>query len=245
MDSDTKRMVNIAVAWCGPVFVLGYIIFWAMLGHNVPPPNVMGMTPEQLVSEYYGKYQSEISVGMIGCCVVGLIYTPWSLLLASMLRDDDGQLGVLSMMEAAGGILTGWVLAFCPAIWGTCAILTNQVSPELVRSLHVMGWVIYDCTFMVTSIQLFGLGAYTVLNKKQKIFPAWAGWFAIAVGVIFIPLVLIPFVSEGPFAVSGMWNFYIVFGTWLFGFFVPYSFFMLKATMGVSRGAHHTLRPAH
>ena len=93
MDSDTKRMVNIAVAWCGPVFVLGYIIFWAMLGHNVPPPNVMGMTPEQLVSEYYGKYQSEISVGMIGCCVVGLIYTPWSLLLASMLRDDDGQLG--------------------------------------------------------------------------------------------------------------------------------------------------------
>ena len=245
MDKEVKRMVQLGIAWCGPLFVLGYIVFWAILGHNVPPPNMMGMTAEQLVSEYYGKYQNEIAVGMVGCATIGLLYMPWSLLLASMLRDEDGSMGVLSLMEAAGGTLTGWLLAFCPAIWATCALLTNTVSPDLIRAMHVFTWVIYDCTYMITTIQLLGLGLYTVLNKKQVLFPAWAGWSAIAVGIIFVPLVLMPFVSEGPFTVGGSWNFFIVFGTWLFAFFAPYSYFMLKALMGQSRSAPHTLRPAH
>jgi len=228
MDSHAKRMAEIGVAWCGPLFVIGYIVFWAILGHNVPPPNMVALTPEQLVSEYYGKYQNEIAVGMIGCCVVGLLYMPWSLLLASKLRDEDGSMGVLSLMEAAGGTLTAWVLAFCPAIWATCALLATSVSPELIKAMHFFTWVIYDCTFMITTVQLTGLGLYTVLNKKQTVFPAWAGWCAIAVGIIFLPLVLVPLVKEGPFMVGGTWNFYVVFGTWLFGFFCPYSYFMLK-----------------
>jgi len=66
MDGETKRLVRIAIAWCGPAFVVGFIVFWAVLGHNVPPPNMMGMTSAQLISEYYGKYQNEIAIGMIG-----------------------------------------------------------------------------------------------------------------------------------------------------------------------------------
>ena len=77
-------------------------------------------------------------------------------------------------------------------------------------------------------MQLTGLGLYTILNKRQTVFPAWAGWCAIAIGIIFLPLVLIPFVNEGPFMIPGMWNFYIAFSTWLFFFFTPYSYFMLK-----------------
>ena len=83
-------------------------------------------------------------------------------------------------------------------------------------------------TFMITTIQTTGLGLYTILNKKQTIFPAWAGWCTIAVGITFIPLVLMPFVSDGPFTVNGTWNFWIVFSVWLFAFFTPYSYFMIK-----------------
>jgi hypothetical protein len=36
-----------------------------------------------------------------------MFYTPWSLLLATMLSDEDGSLGVLDSIEAAGGVLTG------------------------------------------------------------------------------------------------------------------------------------------
>ena len=245
MDNETKRLVQIAIALSGPLFVIGYIICWAILGHNVPPPNMMGMTPAQLISEYYGKYQNDIAVGMVGCATIGMLYTPWSLLLATLMREEDGSLGVLSLMESAGGILTGWLLAFCPAIWATCALLATSVSAELIKAMHVFTWIIYDCTYMITSMQLFGLGAYVVLNKKQAVFPAWSGWCAIAIGVIFIPLVLVPFVSEGPFAVGGMWNFYIVFGAWLIAFQLPFSYFMLKAVSGSKQVAGRVLSPAN
>jgi hypothetical protein len=245
MDNETKRLVQIAVAWCGPVFVIGFIIFWAVLGHNVPPPNMMGMTSAQLISEYYGKYQNEIAVGMIGSATMGMFYTPWSLLLATMLRDEDGSLGVLALIEAAGGILTGWLLAFCPAIWAACALLATSVSPDLIKAMHVMTWIIFDCTYMITTIQLLALGAYIVLNKRQATFPAWTGWCAIAIGITFVPLVLMPFVTEGPFAVNGMWNFFFIFSIWLFAFQIPIGYFMLKEVMGHKRVARQVLSHAN
>jgi hypothetical protein len=245
MDSQAKRMVSIAAAWCMPIFVIGFIIFWAVLGHNVPPPNMMGMSAAQLVSDYYGKYQTQIEIGMIGSATMGLFYTPWSLLLATMLREDDGSLGVLSLTEAAGGILTGWLLAFCPAMWATCAFLTGSVSPDLIRSLHVMTWIIFDCTYMITTIQLAALGAYIILNKKQVLFPAWTGWAAIAIGVSFVALVLMPFVTEGPFAVGGTWNFFIIFSAWLFAFQLPIGIYMLKAVMSGQPSPKRALSPAH
>jgi len=228
MDKETKNLLELGLAWCGPLFVLGFIVFWAIMGHNVPPPNVMGMTAEQLVGEYYGPYRMSIAIGMAGSCVTGMLYLPWSCLLALMMREESGHLSVFSFLELTGGALTAWVLAFCPALWMTCAILAPTVDPQLIRLLHTAGWFVFDVTFMVTTVQLTGLGLYTILNKRQTVFPAWAGWCAIAIGIIFLPLVLIPFVSEGPFAISGMWNFYIAFSTWLFFFFTPYSYFMLK-----------------
>jgi hypothetical protein len=244
MDADTKRLVQIVIAWCGPVFVIGFIIFWAILGHNVPPPNMMGMSAAQLISEYYGKYQNEIAVGMIGSATMGMFYAPWSLLLATMLRDEDGSLGVLALIEASGGVLTGWLLVFCPAIWAACALLATSVSPDLIKAMHVMTWIIFDCTYMITTIQLLGLGAYIVLNKKQATFPAWSGWCAIAIGITFVPLVLMPFVTEGPFAVNGMWNFFFIFSIWLFAFQIPIGYFMLREVMGYKRVARQVLSHA-
>jgi hypothetical protein len=244
MDSENARLVRIGVAWCGPLFVIGFIICWAVLGHNVPPPNMMGMTSAQLISEYYGKYQSEIATGMIGSATIGMLYTPWSLLLATLLREQDGSLGVLSLIEGAGGILTGWLLAFCPAIWATCALLATSVSPDLIRAMHVMTWIIFDCTYMITTIQLLALGTYIVLNKRQAIFPAWTGWCAIAIGITFVPLVLMPFVSDGPFAVNGTWNFFFIFSIWLFAFQIPIGYYMLKEVMGHKQVAHHAVPAA-
>ncbi len=228
MDKETKNLVELCVAYCGPVFVIGYIIFWGILGNNIPPPNVMGMTPEQLISDYYGPNRMSIAIGMTGCCVLALLYLPWSCLLSFMMRDEAGNLSIFSFMELTGGALTAWVLSFCPALWLACAIMSPTVDPMLIKFFHTGAWFIYDITFMVTTVQLTGLGLYTILNKRQTVFPAWAGWCAIAIGIVFLPLVLIPFVSEGPFMIPGTWNFYIAFSSWLFGFFSPYSYFMIK-----------------
>jgi hypothetical protein len=227
MEDSSTRAIERGLAWCGPIFIVGMTYCWAVMGHNAPPPNVLAMTSEQLVSEYYGKYPS-IGPGMIGAATFGLFYTLWSVLVAKLLREDNGSFGVLSMLELAGGILTGWLLASCSAIWATCAVLANQVSPDTIKMVHTFAWVMFDCTYMITTMQMVAMGLYTILNKKQTMFPVWAGWTAIAIGVSFVALVLMPFVTEGPFALPGLWNFWLIFCGWIFAYFGVYSFYLLK-----------------
>ena len=227
MGENVKRAIERGMAWAGPIFVLGFAWFWGVLGHNLPPPNMNGLTGQELVETYYGRYP-EIGVGMIASATFGLFYTIWSCLLASLMRDENGQMGPLSLLELAGGILTGWLLAFCPAMWAACSLLAHQVSPDLIKMVHTFTWFIFDCTYMITTMQMVGVGLWTVLNKKQTIVPAWAGWTCMAIGISFVALVIMPFVSEGPFAVMGLWNYWIIFGAWLLAFFAVYNFYVLK-----------------
>jgi hypothetical protein len=227
MEESATRAIERGLAWCGPIFIVTMIIGWAVMGHNIPPPNMMAMSPDQLVSDYYGKYPS-IGPGMIGAATFGMFYTLWSILLAKLMREDNGSFGVLSMMELSGGILTGWLFAFCSAMWAACSVLVYQVPPETIKMIHTLTWFIFDCTYMITTMQMVAMGLYTILNKKQTMFPAWAGWTAIAVGVSFVALVLMPFVTEGPFALPGLWNFWLIFNMWIFAYFGIYNFYVLK-----------------
>jgi len=227
MDENAKRAVERGLAWCGPFFIVTIIATWGVMGHNIPPPNMMAMTGEELISEYYGKYAS-IAPGYVAAATFGLFYTVWSCLLASLMRDGNGSIGVLGLIELSGGILTGWLFAFCSMMWAACAVLYADVSPDVIKMVHTMTWFIFDCTYMITTIQMVALGLWTVLNKRQTMFPAWAGWTSAAIGVAFVPLVLIPFVTEGPFTVPGMWNFWLIFSAWIFAFFGVYNFYVLR-----------------
>lgn len=227
MDETVSRNIEKGLAWAGPVFVVTVFYCWGVLGHNIPPPNMMAMTPEQLISEYYGKYP-EIAVGMIGTATFGLFYTIWSCQIASLMTDDKGRMGSLGLMELSGGILTGWLFAFCGAIWAACSLLVGQVSADVIKMTHTFTWIIFDCTYMITTMQMFALGLWTVLNKRQTVVPAWAGWTAMAIGAAFVALVFMPFVTEGPFAVNGAWNYWIIFGTWLLAYFAVYNYYFLR-----------------
>ena len=241
MNDNQKRAVNIALAYCGPGFVIGYIIFWGILGHNIPPVNFMALSGEQLIAEYYAKYP-EIATAMIASAFFGGLYLPWSCLLSSLLREKDGSMGALSLMELTGGALSALLLVMAPVFWAACALLYPYVNPETIKLLHAGTWFLYDCTYVVTTAQMLGVGLYTIMNKEQKIFPAWAGWCTVAGGTMLIPLSLMPFMTEGPFRVAGLWNFWIAFSGWLTGFFCIFSFYILKH---VHSSKNETKSPAY
>ena len=163
MEKSATRAIERGLAWCGPIFIVAMIYFWAVMGHNIPPPNTMAMSAQELVSEYYGKYPS-IGPGMIGAATFGMFYTLWSILLAKLMREDNGSFGVLSMMELSGGILTGWLFAFCSAMWAACSVMVDQVPPETIKMVHTFTWFIFDCTYMITTMQMVAMGLYSVLN---------------------------------------------------------------------------------
>jgi len=226
MDAKVKVKFELVAALCGPLFVISYLVFWGILGHNVPPPSP-AYSAQELVAHYYGRFHSDILLGMVGCAVAGILYLPWTAQLSAMMNRAEADIRVLSYAQLLGGSITAWLLAECPALWALAAA-TPTSQPDLVQLAHRGAWFIYDLTYLITSVQMFACGAFAIFSRRSSaVFPAWAGWLAVIGGLSFLPLSAIAYVTSGPFALDGGWNFYFVFGIWLV-WFSTYSVYMLK-----------------
>mgnify|MGYP000594281703 CR=1 FL=1 len=53
---------------------------------------------------------------------------------------------------------TALPFAFCSAMWAACAVLVGQVSPEIIKMVHTFSWFIFDCTYMITTMQMVAMG---------------------------------------------------------------------------------------
>lgn len=51
MDEQTKILYQKISIYCGPIFVTTFVIFWAWLGHNLPPPH-----PDWPVQAFTDRY---------------------------------------------------------------------------------------------------------------------------------------------------------------------------------------------
>ena len=72
-------------AWAAPLMILGYVVGWAILGHNVPPPDP-SYTAQQLVDDYYLKYRGDIMLGQAISAFFGLLYLPFTCLIGVQMR---------------------------------------------------------------------------------------------------------------------------------------------------------------
>src|SRR5205823_13785360 len=88
--------------------------------------------------------------------------------------------------------------------------------------------VYYNLTCMVTGVEMLAIGIYALTDKsKSPVWPRWAGWLAIGGALSFVPESVIPYVTTGPFAVNGAWNFWVAFPWWLIWFGV-FTFYMMR-----------------
>ena len=227
MNANTKLdlQIQLACAWFGPICILGYLIFWGILGHNIPPPTP-GWSAEQLIANYFGPYHSDILAGMTGCAVVGILYVPWVSVLCVMMRRKEHESPVLANIQLLGRGITAWLLAMCPAMWALAAWY-NTSNPMMTDMLWRMAWFIYMLTYMITTVEMVACGVYTLIDRsKNPIFPQWAGVVAIFCGLTFIVDSTVPYFGSGPFALNGFVDFYITFTCWLIWFAI-YSYLMI------------------
>src|SRR5258708_33299309 len=151
MNEDILRKVQIVCAWCGPAFVVFYGLSWCILGHNYPPPDST-YSAADLVNKFYLKYRGDILLGQSLSTCLGMLYLPWTCQLSAMMWKRDKS-HILSLRQLTGGVLTPWVLAFCPALLLWCAGMAGSVDPVIVKSVHFMGWYLYDLTYITTHLE--------------------------------------------------------------------------------------------
>jgi hypothetical protein len=200
-------------AWAGPVFLVGYVISWGILGFNVPPNE-----PSIALPDLYAHYLAN-SVRIRLAFVLSVFFIPFyfvfSCVVSRLMQTIEGPDGPLAVVEQLGGaatVVVGMVAGIC---WLTAGYRIEERTPEIVRALHDFGWLFFDTTYMVTGVQMLALGTVFLLDpRSEPLVPRWLCWYTYAVVGMFLPLSLLPFFYAGPFAWSGLFCYWISLGSW-------------------------------
>ena len=200
-------------AWAGPVFLIGYLATWAVMGYNVPP-----FEPGISATDLYAHYLNN-TVRIRAAFVLSVFFMPFYFVFSSVIsrimqkiEGPDGPLSIVEQMGGATTVVVGLVAGIC---WLTAGFRVEERTPEIVRTLHDFGWLFFDTTYMTTGLQMIAMGIIFLNDRRsQPLIPKWLCWYTFAVVAAFLPLTLLPFFYKGPFAWSGMFCYWVSLGTW-------------------------------
>jgi hypothetical protein len=226
MDRQTSLKWQLFSAWCGPIFVVSFLIFWGWIGHNLPPagPN---LTATQIAA-WYVAHTSGIRIGFVGAVVVICFYMPWTAVLSARLAKIEGAFPVMAFLQLIGGALTVMVVSMSAACWIAAAFRPER-DPQITQMLHDLGWLTIDQLYACTTWQMIA-AAIVGLNDKSEhpMLPRWVCWYAIWAGLTFLPASLTAFLKTGAFAWNGVASYYFPYFAWL-SWFALFSWFIIKS----------------
>lgn len=195
-------------AWAGPVFILGFLVSWALLAKFLPPPPQYWSADEVL--RFYTDFNIRIRAGMMGILLFAPLYFVWSAVVSKIIQRLEGNDGVLANVELMGGVCTTIITLGLGVMWLGASFRTQARTPQDVQLLHDLGWLYFNCTFMVTLIQMVSYGTAMLMDRRSvPLFPQWMGWLSYATASTFLVVVLMPFVMNGPFAWHGLLTYWI------------------------------------
>lgn len=229
MTNEQNLRWQLICAWCGPTFVVLFLLCWGWIGGNLPPAGP-GLSAEEIAA-YYRANSVGIRIGFVGAVVFMCLYMPWSAVLSARMARVEGAMRSLSYLQLIGGALTVMVVSMSAAFWIAAAFRPER-SPEITQMLHDMGWLTIDQLYFCTTLQMFA-GAIVGLHDRspQPLFPRWVCWYAIWAGCTFLPASLTAFLKVGPFAWNGALSYYFPYFAWL-SWFALFSFYLIR---GINR----------
>lgn len=201
------------LAWCGPVFLAIFTLFWGVLAGNMPPIGA-DVGPEGMKAHYLDNALA-LRIGMSVCMVGAAFYMAWGCAVSRVMRRLEGSDGMLANLELMGATATCVCVTVACGIWLTGAMNAAILSPEIVHTIYWMGWMIIDLAYMVTTFQIAAISVVFLRDKRiRPLVPSWVNWWGFVTLATFFPVSLIPFFKTGPFAFHGVFNFWIAFFAW-------------------------------
>ena len=129
MDEKLSLRYQLLSAWCGPAFLLTFIVFWGIVGTNLPAPVSPALNPHDVAVRYLGSWtQMRIGFGISLNTVV--LYLPWTALLTVQMARRSGK--IVSISSDAGRVGSAGEAVYAGAKAGIIGF-SKTLARELAR----------------------------------------------------------------------------------------------------------------
>jgi hypothetical protein len=211
--NDGDRRIQIALAWCGPIFCVLLFGGWGFMGGFIP---LIGATKSASeVAAAYGAHpvlqKTGLLLGLVGCFLV----VPYYLGISLQLRRMERGVPVMAILQFASGIIVCVVLTV-PMLLFIATTFRPERATAITQTLNDINYILLILPWPPIIGQLVAIAVPTFRSEKH-VFPRWVGWYSLWVAFLLLPASLIIYFRHGVFAWTGLVGFWIpaaVFGTW-------------------------------
>lgn len=145
-------------------------------------------------------------------------------------------------MQFGGAVLLQTFFVLCGMLWIT-ATFRPELDDNTVRVLHDAGWLMFVMVFPAYVMQMCCIGVAALIDSNPaSIWPRWAGYLNLWVGLSGAGGGLAVFFKNGPFAWNGLIGFYlpiVVFAIWIITMT-----YLMHAGIRRQGAAEHPARPS-
>ena len=228
-------------ALMGPAFMSVFIVFWGLMGHNIPPWNAD--LPAATIAEWFRTEANVIRTGMVIAMSCTVLYLVWGMAIGRVMSRIVPRDSILVDLQIWGAGLTVVPVLVSTSFWLTGAYRPEALPDEILQLLYDWAWLLIDLAYSVTSLQLVALGVACLHDQRSRpLIPKWLAWYGIWVGFMFIAECLMPFFKSGAFARDGILNFWIEFLIW-FVWCPTLTLYVLKAINRIEQEEATPARP--
>jgi len=222
-----KRAIELTCAYGGMVFAVLFGIGFVAIARFVPPLDPSD-TAEQTAAIFRAD-QGKIRIGLLVCYLGAPFYLAFGAAINAQTRRIAGLSKTLTQLQAAA-FSASLILIIGPfMLWWVAAFRPGDVSAELTQTLNDLGWVSFLVGWVpfVTWYVITGL-AILCDTSDDPIYPRWAGYVAVTMGLGQTSASFLVCFKTGPFAWDGVFSWWLP-ATWFFIFFIVMTVVTVKA----------------
>jgi hypothetical protein len=211
-----SKRIQLWCVWAGPLALVLYLIaFWGIAGF-IPPPSPHWSAPH--VAQFFQSNHTAIRIGQVGGLIASTLFFPYFAVISAQIWRVERPQPVLAMIQFGGAVLLLVFFAVCGMLW-LAATFRPELSASTVRTLNDLSWLIFVMVFPAYVLQMVCMAIAAFHDHGPgRVWPRWAGYFNLWIGISGMGGGLAVFFKHGPFAWNGLIGFYVpiaMFAIWI------------------------------
>lgn len=225
------RRLQLLCAWCGPLFLLLFLLGFLVAG-LIPPPSPSDDTIQ--IAAFYREHADRLRVGLLIAMIATPLMVPFLVLLTLQLKVANPRLAPLAYAQLICGVVVMFLLLLPIALMALAAFRPDR-PPESTQLINDSAFFILLWTFSPFSLEYISIGLAVLMDRSERpLFPRWVGWFDMVVALLFVAGGPVLFVKHGVFAWDGLLAFWAVLGA--FGAWFTVTFVAVLRAVGRPHG---------